>query len=95
MKKLNVKSQILLGALLLGAGAAGAHHVANLPKADDTLYNWSRAAGSPEENEINPLMGATVEEAQDNYGCEGDGNTCATGVNPSNPLQTAEIKFNQ
>ena len=95
MKKLNLKSQLLLGALLLGAGAAGAHHIATIPADDDTLYNWQRAAGSPEEHEINPLMNATVEEAQENYGCAGNGETCATGVNPSNPLQTAEIKFNQ
>lgn len=94
MKKLNVKSQILLGALLLGAGAAGAHHIATLPAADDTVYNWTRAAGSPEPGEMNPLLNATIEQAEKNYGCSGAGDVCAIGQDPNEQLPNATIHFN-
>lgn len=93
MKKLNLKSQLLLGALLLGASAAGAHHAANLPKASDTLYNWTRVGGMEQSGETDPLPSASRDTAIQNYGCENGSETCAIGVNPADQNDILELKF--
>lgn len=69
MKKLNLKSKILLAALLLGSGVAVASTISNLPAVDDPLYFWSEE-----------LPAATVEEARNHFGCSSGSVICAYGI---------------
>lgn len=78
MKKLNLKSKLLLGAILIGGTIAGAHAFVNMPSAQESTYNWEAEDDAP----LNPggtLNNQTVSQAIQHFGCEGDDNLCATG----------------
>lgn len=79
MKKLSLKSKILLGAILMGGTFAGAHAVVNTPDAQEERYDWTGTPAAP-DNPNQPLSDKTVQEAQRFYGCDGDADICATGT---------------
>lgn len=85
MRKLSLKSKILLGAILMGGSVAGAHTLVNLPSAQETRFNWD--GDGP--NHSGPLSNATIEEAEIAYGCDGEAAVCAIGerVGNTGPLQ--------
>lgn len=77
MKKLSLKSKILLGAILLGGTAAGAQVISKLPSAEEQRYDWNGEG----PNHSGMLPNSTIEEAVDAFGCQEDAPTlCATGV---------------
>lgn len=86
MSQLKLKSGILLGALLLGGGAAGASSLAKALRTaeseNQTLYNWETPGGATLEE-------ATVEAARNEFNCTDGTNICATGtpVGGGNPIQ--------
>lgn len=73
MKKL--KSVVLMGALLIGSGAAVATTIHKLPNADDPTYDWDGTG----PNGSGTLLDKTVTEARDFYGCHMGTNPCAEG----------------
>lgn len=78
MKKLSLKSRILLGAILIGGSMAGAHAFVNSPTPQEPTYDWQAENNSP----LNPggtLLNKTVSEAVDHFGCKGENNPCAIG----------------
>uniref|UniRef100_F4C138 Uncharacterized protein n=1 Tax=Sphingobacterium sp. (strain 21) TaxID=743722 RepID=F4C138_SPHS2 len=81
MKKLSLKSKILLAALILGGSAAGATEVVNkITQANQETYNWTHYNQSG--NPIGELNDATVQEARDQLGCPGETSTlCADAPN--------------
>lgn len=66
MKKLSLKSKVLLGAILMGGTMAGAHAVVNTPDPQEQRYDWN--GDGPDHT--GPLPNATLEEALEAYGCE-------------------------
>ena len=93
MKKLSLKSKILLGAILMGGTVAGAHTLSKVPSAQESTYDWQAEPNAP-ENPGQTLLGKTIEEAADHFGCEGDDNLCATGARVSGTGdKVAEINF--
>lgn len=97
MKKLRLKSKILLGAIMMGGMAAGAHAFSNLPNPADPTYRWTSSPDAPNHpSEV--LDNATAETAKGYFECDGDGETCATGTlvsgDPGSPA-TAEIKLEE
>lgn len=94
MKKLSLKSKILLSAILLGGGIAGAQTLVNMPKAADPTYDWTSNANAP-QNPSSTLDDKTIEQAMDHFGCEGEGPVCASGelVSGSGDA-TATIRLN-
>lgn len=89
----NFKTSLLAIALIAGIGSAFAAKIAQTPKSNETTYDWTRTSGSPIPGEVSPFNGKTMEEAELNYGCDGDGLQCARGVNPENPADIVVIKF--
>lgn len=77
--KLNLKSKILLGAIMMGGMAAGANTISNLPNPNDEKYDWTGTPEAP-DNPGQPLLDRTIEEAQSFYDCDGEGDICATGT---------------
>ena len=79
MKRLSLKSKILLGAFLVSGLAAGAQEIAfQIANADDPLYNWESSSSAP-ENPDSELLGATEADAIREFGCQGTGQQCAVG----------------
>ncbi|WP_185218094.1 hypothetical protein [Sphingobacterium mizutaii] len=90
MKKLSLKSKILLSAILLGGGIAGAQTLVNMPMAADPIYNWKS-----ETDPNNNLSNQSVANAIDHYGCELGNDPCATGTRVSGTgPNTVTLKFN-
>ncbi|QNL49788.1 hypothetical protein H8S90_24290 [Olivibacter sp. SDN3] len=88
MKKLSLKSKILLGALLLGSGGATANAINGKVVFQETTYNWTHfnTDGSPSGLF---LLGATISNARTTLGCPGLTNiVCASGerVSGSGPM---------
>lgn len=81
MKKLSLKSKILLGAILLGGTAAGAQVISKLPKMEEPRYNWTGAPNAP-ENPGQMLLDTSIADAKEHFGCEGTDQVCATGTLP-------------
>lgn len=90
MKKLSLKSKILLSAILLGGGIAGAHTLSNAPSAQESRYNWKASNDAP-ENPGQQLNNQTVSQAEDHFGCDGATNLCATGTKVSGSGPTTQI----
>ena len=83
MKKVTLKSKILLGAFLLGATGAVGHEISLMPRALEAIYLWD----DDEES--------TVEQAKERYQCFGSGQTCATGELVSGqPTDPASVEIN-
>ncbi|SMG15716.1 hypothetical protein [Sphingobacterium psychroaquaticum] len=91
MKKLSLKSKLLLGAILMGGTIAGAHTISKVPSANEATYDWASEPNSP-KNPGQSLLDRTVDEAVDHFGCEGVTNLCATGT-PINP-EDDEVTIN-
>lgn len=92
MRKLSLKSKILLSAILLGGGIAGAQTLVNMPKAADPTYNWKGSSDAP----LNPngnLNNKTTEQAEQHFGCSGAADICATGVPTSGSGSNAYIRL--
>lgn len=94
MKKISLKSKILLGAILIGGSMAGAHAFVNSPNPQEPRYNWEAESNSP----LNPggiLLNQTVSEAEDHFGCKGEEKPCATGeLESGNGPETVFLRFN-
>lgn len=94
MKKLSLKSKILLGTILMGGTFAGAHAVVNTPDAQESTYNWKAEDNAP-QNPGGTLNNQTVSQAIQHFGCEGEGNLCATGERQTGTGATiVELEFN-
>lgn len=78
MKKLSLKSRILLGAILIGGSMAGAHAFVNSLDPQEPRYNWEADTNAP-NNPGQKLDSATISEAESHFGCLGNENECATG----------------
>lgn len=78
MKKLSLKSKILLGAILIGGSMAGAHAFVNSPNPQEPIYDWTAENNSP-QNPGGELPNATITQAKAYFGCEGENNPCAEG----------------
>lgn len=76
MKKLSLKSKILLGAFLVGGLGAGATEVvSNVVNAQQAIYDWeSNVPGQPNQ------QGLTVSQATSFYGCASGNQICAEGT---------------
>lgn len=91
MKKLSLKSRILLGAILIGGSMAGAHAFVNSPNLQESTYNWLSESNAP-DHPGSVLLNSTISEAMDHFGCQGEKETCATGSRVSgNGPSTANI----
>jgi len=87
MQKLSIFKKVLLGALLLGSGAAFAGNYALNHQGNETLYNWeSHKEGRPDQN------GLSRDAAISFYGCEEGNVECATGTEVGG---SAQIKLMQ
>ncbi len=82
MKKLSLKSKILLGAILMGGTVAGAHTISNIPSAQETRYDWVGEDDAP-ENPGGTLNNQTVSQAIGHFGCSEGDNECAKGTRVS------------
>jgi len=78
MKKLSLKSRILLGAILIGGSMAGAHAFVNSPNLDEPIYDWTAENNSP-QNPGGVLPNATITQAKAYFGCTEGLNLCAEG----------------
>jgi len=78
MKKLSLKSKILLGAIMMGGMVAGAHTISKAPNADEPTYKWTSTPDAP-DHPSSTLNNATREVAEDYFACSGEGEPCATG----------------
>lgn len=78
MKKLSLKSRILLGAILLGGSMAGAHAFVNSPTPQEPRYDWQAESNAP-NNPGGKLLNATISDAESHFGCTGGMNLCAEG----------------
>lgn len=94
MKKLSLKSKILLGTILMGGTFAGAHAVVNTPDAQESTYNWKAEDNAP-QNPGGTLNNQTVSQAIQHFGCEQGNDPCATGsrISGSGP-NTVLLEFN-
>lgn len=82
MRRLSLKSKILLSAFLLAAGAAVGHEIALMPTAQEGVYNWTSTSIAP-SNPNSTYNGRTRSEAITRFGCENGAQTCATGTKVS------------
>lgn len=92
MKKLSLKSKILLGAILLGGTAAGAQIISKLPSAEESTYDWTGAPNAP-DNPGGTLDNETITQALEHFGCEGETKLCATGVATDGVSDDVTIQF--
>lgn len=92
MKKLNLKSKLLLGAILMGGTVAGAHAFVNLPNPQQQTYDWTGAPNAP-NNPGGSLDNQTIGQALLHFGCEGETNLCATGVATDGVSDDVTIQF--
>ncbi|MGO3307509.1 MAG: hypothetical protein ACTILG_12685 [Sphingobacterium sp.] len=93
MKKISLRSKILLGAVLLGGTFAGAHAFVNLPGAQETRYDWTGAPNAP-NNPGGTLDNQTEAQASTHFGCEGETEVCAIGVATDGVGDDVTIRFN-
>lgn len=95
MKKLSLKSKILLGAFLVGGLGAGATEAVKTVSAlQETRYNWTSTSIAP-ENPSSSLPNQTRAGAIDHFGCENGSQLCASGtrVSGSGPA-TDQLQYN-
>lgn len=82
MKKLSIFKKVLLGALLLGSGAAFAGNYALNHQGNDTAYDWeSHKPGFPDQDNL------TRDQAIAFYGCSEGLQPCATGTEVNGDAQ--------
>ena len=84
MKNLSLKSKILLAAIMIGSLGAGATTLANMPDAQDPIYDW--VGDGP--NGSGSFTG-TRAEAVEHYGCNNGIQVCAQGT-PLDPVDDPE-----
>ncbi|HMR18536.1 MAG TPA: hypothetical protein PKA53_04485 [Sphingobacterium sp.] len=92
MKKLSLKSKLLLSAILMGGMVAGAHTISNLPNPLEETYDWTGEPNAP----LHPngtLDDKTPTEAEEHYGCAGEEEVCAIGVPTSGTGPNAFIRL--
>ena len=91
--KNNFKKVMMVAAFsVIGLGAF-ATTIANLPKANETVYNWIRTGGEQLPNEVDPFEG-TKSQAEDNFGCRGTTEECAVGISQTPGLPNAVLYQN-
>ncbi len=78
MKKLSLKSKLLLGAILMGGTIAGAHAFVNLPNPQDPTYDWVGEPNAP-NNPSGTLDDQTIGQALLHFGCSEGETPCANG----------------
>lgn len=95
MKKLSLKSKILLVAFLIGGFGAGAHELAMMSTAQASLYDWESTSIAPEFPN-STLNDATRTQAINHFGCENGADLCVrgewSGGAPGDPV--VELNFN-
>ena len=79
MKKLSLKSKILLGAILIGGSMAGAHAFVNSPNPQEPRYDWVGTNNAP-DNPNGVLLNATIPTAVQHFGCNQGETECAIGT---------------
>lgn len=90
MKKLSLKSKVLLGAFFLASSVAAAQEVVyRMTNLQQPEYNWQRIDGQPTD-----AFTGTQSQAETRYGCSGDGADCARGVDPNGELPDVVIQHN-
>lgn len=86
-----VKNTMLAIALVAGISGAFATKVANSLEVNEPRYDWFGTG----PNHSGILNDKTVMEAQDTYGCKGQGSPCASGeISSGVGLPTASIFLN-